>query len=80
MATNPLAKSKTASWEGASKGLSGPEEAELRRNHPNNLTIKWLDENHIPITRQNYIDAGAPEGEWTAEHEDSLPRELKGLD
>jgi hypothetical protein len=32
------------------------------------------------VTRQNYIDAmwdHAADGEWTAEHEDSLPRELR---
>ena len=43
--------------------------------------IRSLDRRGLPLTRQNYINAlwedHVPEGEWTAEHEDTLPRELQ---
>ena len=61
----------------ASNRLDGAAEAELRARHPSNLTIQWLDAHNLPLTRQNFIDAMGHEGEWTAEHEEALPRELQ---
>jgi hypothetical protein len=42
--------------------------------------IRDLDRKGLPLTRENYIQAMFPdisEEDWSAEHEDALPRELR---
>ena len=43
--------------------------------------VRMLEENSIPVTRNNYIKLNWPDGvdedDWTAEHEMSLPEELR---
>jgi hypothetical protein len=80
MAHFPVPTRNPRSSAAASAPLAGPEEAELRRRLGGQSIIRDLDRKGLPLTRENYAQAMFPDvsaEDWTAEHEDALPRELR---
>jgi hypothetical protein len=80
MATQPQPTPARRYLAGASTPLTGPEEAELRARLPQDGNIYDLDRRGWPLTRENYIRVQhgclPPDEEWSAEHEEGLPREF----
>ena len=67
---------------GASKSQNGGIDAALPESSGSPSIIAYLKRHGIPLTRDTYKDAmwdHAADGDdgWTAEHEDSLPRDLR---
>ena len=80
MAHDPTRTSSLLFSGGASKSQNGGLDAALPESSGSPSIIAYLKRHGIPLTRDTYKDAmwdHAADEEWTAEHEDSLPRDLR---
>ena len=82
MAHDPTQTPSLLFSRGASKSPSGGRDAALPESSGSPSIIAYLKRHGIPLTRETYKDAmwdNAADGEdgWTAEHEDTLPRDLR---
>ena len=72
----------TISQKSFASGKLAADNAELKKTEPPDPVLQHLENLHLPLTRENYLEAAYPMGlpeSWSAEDEASLPHEIRRI-
>lgn len=72
----------TIAKDSFASGKLAADNAELKKTEQSNPVLQHLENLHLPLTRENYLEAAYPLGlpdSWSSEDEASLPQEIRRI-